>query len=53
MFMSKSMEDMCVEILNEYKKTVACRMLEAGKYALNEIVTISDLTIEDVKSLEK
>lgn len=51
MFMSKSMEDMCAEILNEYKKIVACRMLEAGKYTLNEIATISDLAIEDVKAL--
>lgn len=47
------MEDICVEILNEYKKTVACRMLEAGKYTLNEIAAISDLTIEDVKTLVK
>lgn len=53
MFMSKAMEDMCVEILNEYKKNVACRMLEAGKYTVNEIATISDLTVEDVKALAK
>ena len=51
MFMSKAMEDMCAEILNEYKKNVACRMLEKGKYSLEEIVTISELKIEDVKSL--
>lgn len=48
--MSKAMEDMCVELLNEYKKIVACRMLEADKYTVNEIATISDLTIEDVKA---
>lgn len=53
MFMSKAMEDMCAEILNEYKKTVACRMIEAGKYTVNEIASVSDLTIEAVKALVK
>lgn len=49
--MCKAMEDMRNETLKEGMRAVALRMLEAGKYALEEIATISGLTIEDVEVL--
>uniref|UniRef100_UPI0025B6719C hypothetical protein n=1 Tax=uncultured Escherichia sp. TaxID=237777 RepID=UPI0025B6719C len=39
------------EALKEGMKAVALRMLEAGKYALEEIVTISGLPLDEVKNL--
>ena len=46
--MCKVMEDMRKESLTE----VALRMLEAGKYALEEIASISGLPLDDVKKLQ-
>lgn len=41
------------EALKEGMKAVALRMLEAGKYALEEIVTISGLSPDEVKKIQK
>ncbi len=53
--MCKAMEDMSNESLQEgiregMKATARC-MLAAGKYALEEIVNISGLSLEEVKQL--
>ena len=54
--MCKVMEDMRNESLIEGEKkgmkAVALRMLEAGKYALEEIAEISGLPLDDVKKLQ-
>lgn len=54
--MCKAMEDMRDESLREGMKegmkTTAFRMLEAGKYALEEIADISGLSLEEVRNLE-
>ena len=54
--MCKVMEDMRNESLNqgikEGMKEAALRMLSAGKYALDEIVNISGLSLEEVKQLK-
>lgn len=41
------------EIVKEEKQEVARRMLTAGKYSLEEIADISDLSIDEVKQLQK
>ena len=46
--MCKIMEDMRIESLKE----VALRMLAAGKYALEEIASISGLSLDEVKKLK-
>ena len=46
--MCKVMEDVRKESLIE----VACRMLKAGKYALEEIAIISGLSLDEVKNLQ-
>ena len=46
--MCKVMEDM----RNESLKEVALRMIAAGKYALEEIVNISGLSLDEVKKLQ-
>ena len=46
--MCKIMEDMRIESLKE----VALRMLSAGKYALEEIASISGLSLDEVKKLK-
>ena len=46
--MCKIMEDMRIESLKE----VALRMLTAGKYALEEIASISGLSLDEVKKLK-
>ena len=54
--MCKAMEDMrnesLQEGLKEGMKTTALRMLKAGKYALDEIASISGLPLDEVKKLE-
>lgn len=58
--MCKAMEDMRNESLKEGIKegiregmrTTALRMLEAGKYALEEIAGISGLSLDEIKELE-
>lgn len=45
--MCKVMEEM----LREEREEVALRMLDAGKYALEEIASISGLPLEEVKKL--
>ena len=54
--MCKVMEDMrnqsLKEGMEEGMKVTARRMLEAGKYALEEIAEISGLSLEDVKKLQ-
>ena len=57
--MCKVMEDMRIESLKEGEKrgmekgmkATALRMLEAGKYALEEIAEISGLSLDEVKKL--
>ena len=54
--MCKAMEDMRNESLKEgmkeEKKLTVLRMLEIGKYALEEIAGISGLSIDEVKKLQ-
>lgn len=54
--MCKVMEDMRNESLKEGikegMKEAALRMLAAGKYALEEVVNISGLTLEEVNQLK-
>ena len=50
--MCRAMEDMGNQTLKEGMKEVALRMLAAGKYALEEIVNISGLSLEEVKQLK-
>ena len=50
--MCKAMEDMRNQTLKEGMTEVALRMLAAGKYALEEIVNISGLPLEEVKQLK-
>ena len=54
--MCKAMEDMRNESLQEGiregMKATARRMLAAGKYALEEIVNISGLSLDEVKQLK-
>ncbi len=50
--MCRAMEDMRNQTLKEGMKEVALRMLAAGKYALEEIVNISGLSLEEVKKLK-
>ena len=54
--MCKAMEDMRNESLQEGiregMKATERRMLAAGKYALEEIVNISGLSLEEVKQLK-
>ena len=50
--MCRTMEDMRNQTLKEGMKEVALRMLAAGKYALEEIVNISGLSLEEVKQLK-
>lgn len=49
--MCKAMEDMRNQTLKEGMIEVALRMLKAGKYALDEIVAISGLSLDEVKKL--
>ena len=50
--MCKVMEDMRNQTLKEGMRDVAFRMLQAGKYALEEIAEISGLSLEEVKKLQ-
>ncbi|NDO48216.1 nuclease [Lachnospiraceae bacterium MD335] len=50
--MCRAMEDMRNQTLKEGMKEVALRMLAAGKYALEEIVNISGLSLEEVQQLK-
>lgn len=54
--MCKVIEDMRREEreegIKEGMKTAAIRMLEAGKYALEEVATISGLPLDEVKKLQ-
>lgn len=49
--MCRAMEDMRNQTLKEGMTEVALRMLAAGKYALEEIVTISGLPLDEVRQL--
>lgn len=54
--MCKAMEDMRNESLQEGKKeekrSTVLRMLEIGKYALEEIAEIAGLPLDEVKKLQ-
>lgn len=51
--MCKAMEDMRNQTLKEGMMEVALRMLKAGKYALDEIASISGLSLDEVKKLNE
>ena len=58
--MCKAMEDMRNQALQEGleagrkegRKEIALRMLEMGKYTFDEISTLSELSVEEVKRLQ-
>ena len=50
--MCKVIEDMRTQERKETMAEIALRMLRAGKYALEEIVTISGLSLDEVKKLD-
>ena len=50
--MCKVMEDMRNETLKESAINTAKRMIAMGKYALEEIVSISGLSLDEVKELQ-
>ena len=56
LIMCKAMEDMRNESLREGMREgmrkVALRMLQAGKYALEEVAEISGLSLDEVKKLQ-
>lgn len=49
--MSKIFEDMKEEAIQRVLRSVALRMLQAGKYSLAEISYISGLSLDEVKKL--
>lgn len=51
--MCKVIEEMRREEREEGIKATALRMLEAGRYALEEIAVISGLSLDEVKQLQK
>ena len=50
--MCKVIEDMRNQERKETMAEIALRMLRTGKYALEEIVTISGLSLDEVKKLD-
>ena len=50
--MCRTIEEMLAQERQEEKREVACRMLSAGKYTLDEIANISGLAIDEVKQLQ-
>ena len=50
--MCKVIEDMRTQVRKETMAESALRMLHAGKYALEEIVAISGLSLDEVKKLD-
>ena len=50
--MCKVIEDMRTQERIETMTEIALRMLRAGKYALEEIVIISGLSLDEVKNLQ-
>lgn len=51
----KGVNEMCKvieDMRREERIEVALRMLEAGKYALDEIANISDLPLDEIKKLQ-
>ncbi len=50
--MCKVIEDMRTQERKETMAESALRMLRAGKYALEEIVAISGLSLDEVKKLD-
>ena len=50
--MCKVIEDMRTQERKETMTEIALRMLRAGRYALEEIVNISGLSLDEVKNLQ-
>lgn len=50
--MCKVFEDMCAQERKEIMTEIALRMVKAGRYALEEIVSISGLPLDEVKKLK-
>ena len=49
--MCKAMEDMRNQERLERDREIALRMIQAGKYSLEEISSITELPLDEVKSL--
>ena len=50
--MCRAMEDMRNQTLKKGRKEVTLRMWATGQYALEELVNISGLSLEEVKQLK-
>ena len=50
--MCRAMEDMRNQAALERVKAVVCRMLAAGKYSLEEITDMTELSLDEVKKLK-
>ncbi len=50
--MRKAMEDMRDQAALERVKAVAYRMLAAGRYSLEEIADMTELSLDEVKKLQ-
>lgn len=51
--MCKAIEEMIQQVALELAKTVAYRMLAAGKYSVEEIADVTELSLEEVTELKK
>lgn len=50
--MCKVMEDMRTQASLERAKMIVCRMLAAGKYSLEEIADITEISLDEIKKLQ-
>ena len=50
--MCRAMEDMRNQTVLESMKAVAYRMLAAGKYSLEEIADMTELSLDEIKKLK-
>lgn len=50
--MCRAMEDMRNQAALERIKAVVCRMLVAGKYSLEEIADMTELSLNEVKKMQ-
>ena len=51
--MCKAIEDMLNQVIKEEMLKIADRMLKNGKYTIEEIAYILNLSIEEVKALDE
>ena len=50
--MCRAMENMRNQAALERVKAVVCRMLAAGKYSLEEIADMTELSLDEVKKMQ-